>query len=179
MGFRLVSGVWLAICLSLQASADVVDAAPSGFHLRITHTVDASADRLYDTLIDVAAWWDGNHSWFGSAEGFSLTPEAGGCLCETRDGRSALHMTVSYVDPGHELHLSGGLGPLRTLGLTGQMSFRLKAVSATKTTLVHEYRVTGYSKDGLEGLADIVDRVQQGQMKRLVAHAVARAKKVD
>ncbi len=160
----------LLIVLSPVLKAEVVDKAELGFHIKVTLEINASHTDVYDQFLKVHEWWDGDHSWFGKADGFYIEPRAGGCFCEKADGkRSVLHMLVSYVDPGSEIKLLGGLGPLQGLGLHGAMSFKFEPISKDKTRLIHEYRVTGYTKGGLLKLADAVDAVQTLQVKRLQA----------
>ncbi|XOV86300.1 MAG: SRPBCC domain-containing protein [Pseudomonadota bacterium] len=128
-----------------------------------------SAAEAYAQFLRVNEWWDGNHSWFGRAEGFSIDPRAGGCFCEVAGERSHLHMTVSHVDPGVEVRMIGGLGPLQDLALQGAMVWRFEALPEGGTRIIHSYRVSGYLKDGLTGLAPAVDSVQGIQFSRLVA----------
>lgn len=168
--FRQCLALALLLATPLPATADVIDAAPTGFHIKTEKTVNATPEQVYAAFLDVHLWWDGEHSWFGDAANFRLEPRAGGCFCEISGDRSVLHMTVSYVDPGKEVRLLGGLGPLQSMGLSGAMVFRFETHEDKHTKIVHEYRVTGYAKEGLEGLAPVVDAVQTHQVSRLVAH---------
>lgn len=151
------------------AHADVVDAVDAGFHIRIETRIAATPEQTYRQFVRVQDWWDGDHSWFGDASGFSLEPRAGGCFCEVSGERSVMHMQVSYVDPGKEVRLIGGLGPLQPMGLHGAMSFKFEPDGVGATRVVHEYRVTGYAPDGLTELAKAVDAVQSHQVSRLKA----------
>ncbi len=163
----------LLIFLLLSAgsgNAEVMSSAPEGFEVRFTAEVaDVSAAQAYAQFLRVHEWWDANHSWFGTAEGFSIDPRAGGCFCEVSGDRSHLHMTVSHVDPGVEIRMIGGLGPLQDLALQGAMVWRFEALADGGTRVIHSYRVAGYLKDGLTGLASAVDSVQGIQFGRLVA----------
>ncbi len=159
----------LLAAFSAVLRAEVVDAGAGGFHLEIRREVSADPAAAWAQFLRVAEWWDGEHSWFGSAANFSLEPRAGGCFCEIDGERQVLHMTVSFVDPGVEMRLLGGLGPLQGMGLHGAMSFRFEPREGGGTTLVHSYRVSGYAKEGLEWLAPVVDSVQTGQLERLQA----------
>lgn len=127
--------------------------------------------RAYEALTDeVSAWWDPAHSHSGDAKNFSLDARAGGCFCERlpNDG-SVMHMQVVFADPGRLLRLVGGLGPLQGMGISGSMDFALEA-EGDGTRLRYRYVVSGYAPDGLEALADPVDRVQGGQLERLRAY---------
>ncbi len=78
-------------------------------------------------------------------------------------------MTVSYVDPGVEIRMVGGLGPLQMMGITGGMSWKFDSLAAGKTKITHRYQVTGYAKEGFAKLAPIVDSVQSSQLDALVS----------
>ena len=162
------------LCLLLVAPvggamAEVIDAADAGFHLEISREVAVTPAQAYAQFLRVHEWWDADHTWFGSAENLSIDPRAGGCFCERSGGREVLHMTVSYVDPGVELRMLGGLGPLQGMGLHGAMAWKFEAVDKGGTRIVHSYRVAGYASGGLRDLAAIVDRVQTGQVEGLRA----------
>ncbi|MGO4779332.1 hypothetical protein AB4084_28070, partial [Lysobacter sp. 2RAB21] len=100
------------------------------------------------------------------ASTLSIDPRAGGCFCEiSRDGKQqALHMTVSFVDPGKTLRLLGGLGPLQGMGLSGAMEFRLSAAKDGGTRIVLYYRAGGYSPDDLSKFVPVIDKVQGLQL---------------
>ena len=63
--------------------------------------------------------------------------------------------------------MNGGLGPLQGLGFQGNMSFRFLPTSESATTVILEYRVTGYDPDGLKPWAPIVDSVLRQQLESL------------
>jgi hypothetical protein len=73
------------------------------------------------------------------------------------------------VDPGKLLRLTGGLGPLQGMGLTGVLEFRLVPTDAGGTTITMFYRAGGYTPDDLSKLAPVVDRVQALQIGGLAA----------
>jgi hypothetical protein len=52
-------------------------------------------------------------------------------------------MTVVYADPGKLLRLTGGLGPLQNLAVTGVMTWKLTEAGG-KTTIEMSYKVGGY-----------------------------------
>jgi len=84
-------------------------------------------------------------------------------------GGSVRHMQVVFADPGKQLRLSGGLGPLQAMGVAGSMSFVLIA-QGEGTRLMYRYEVGGYTAGGLAALAGPVDQVQLGQLNRLKAY---------
>lgn len=157
------------ILSSSSVFAEVIRSAPDGFEVKVEMEVDANKAATYEQFLRVYEWWDGDHSWFGKASGFSLDARAGGCFCEVDGDKSVMHMQVSFVDPGNRVAMIGGLGPLQDLGLYGAMSWTFEPVSEEKTKVVHVYRVMGYYPDGLEELAVAVDQVQTIQVSRLAA----------
>lgn len=157
------------IALSSTASADVIAKGETGFNLRITSEVNVSPRQAYDQFLRVDEWWQESHSWFGSRKNFSLEAKAGGCFCEIQGEKQVLHMLVTFVNPGEEIKMVGGLGPLQMMGLHGGMSWRFESLeNGTGTRIVQTYNVSGWAPGGLLDLADIVDAVQTGQQKALV-----------
>ena len=75
-------------------------------------------------------------------------------------------MTVVYANAGKRLRLSGNLGPLQDMGVAGSMTFDLEPANG-KTRLELTYNVGGYSPNGLNQLAPLVDSVLLEQLTRL------------
>lgn len=156
------------LMLPLILNAEVIDKADQGFHLESKVTVNHSAEDAYQQFLKVGEWWNGDHSWFGSAENFSLEAKAGGCFCEVQGDQQVEHMRVVFVNPNKEMRWVGGLGPLQGMGLSGTMTWKFEADEDNKaTTITHSYVLHGYSKQGLKDLAEIVDKVQTEQLMRL------------
>ena len=149
--------------------ADVTAVSDVGFVSE--HVIELAADPVaaYVGLTSrIHEWWDAIHSYSGNAENFTLDARAGGCFCEALDnGGSVQHMQVVWANPGKGLRLSGGLGPLQTMGVAGSMSFDLEANDTGGTTLRYRYEVGGFTTGGLAALASPVDQVQFGQLQRL------------
>src|SRR5204863_72537 len=116
-------------------------------------------DRVYAALGEVGHWWDPSHTFSRDAANLSMELRAGGCFCERlKDGGSVQHLQVVYAAPGQGLRLRGALGPLRTEGVDGALSWRLKAgEGGTSVTL--SYVLGGYIRSGMEQWAPEVDRV--------------------
>ncbi len=137
----------------------------------VTHQLDlpGSPERIYRAITEeVSAWWDAAHSYSGSADDFTLDARAGGCFCETLpDGGSVEHMRVVMAAPGKLLRMTGGLGPLQSMGASGTMEFALAPGEAERTTLRFTYTVGGFVPDGLGAMAEPVDEVLAGQLGRL------------
>lgn len=155
-----------------SATAEVTMVAADGFVSEHMLVLPAAPARAYRALTDeVAAWWDASHSYSGEAANFSLDARAGGCFCEALpEGGSVEHMRVVFAQPGRLLRMQGGLGPLQGMGLGGSMTFELSPDENGGTILRYRYVVSGASISGLSELAEPVDGVQLGQLKRLAAY---------
>jgi uncharacterized protein YndB with AHSA1/START domain len=146
------------------AHAKVLDSRPTGLTVENSVTVAADSDAVWNALVKhVDEWWPKEHSWFGKDGKFRIDARAGGCFCENAGQREALHMTVSFADPGHLLRMLGGLGPLQGMGLSGVMEWRLQpAEGGTRITL--HYVAGGYTTEDLVKFAPVVDQVQGIQL---------------
>lgn len=165
---RLFGGAVVASAMLVApslAQAEVTDASATGFTIENRQLVPVDAATAWQALVhDIDRWWPKEHSWWGAESTLSVEPRAGGCFCESAGEREALHMTVTFVDPGRTLRLVGGLGPLQGMGLHGAMEFQLAPDDSGGTLVTLRYRVGGYSPDDLEKLAPVVDRVQGVQL---------------
>lgn len=166
---RSTPATFIALLLSAGAAqAEVTDKAATGFTSVHQLTIHAPPPEVYGALTEgIGRWWDAAHSYSGIATNFSMDARAGGCFCERLPGGGSVeHMRVVFADPGKMLRLHGGLGPLQSMGVTGAMSFTLSETDEG-TRLDYRYVVGGHSEDGLDMLAEPVDRVQLGQLQRL------------
>ena len=147
--------------------ADVIDSASNGFTVKVAIDVAAPAAKAYASIIDVASWWDPQHTFSGKASNLSLDAKAGGCFCETLpNGGSVRHLSVVFAAPGKMLRLNGGLGPMQDMGVAGSLTFALSE-AAGKTTIVLTYKVGGYLAGGLDAMAKPADGMLSGSMQRL------------
>jgi len=152
---------------SMRAPAEVVSAAPGGFAISDSVAIESDPQRVYDAIVrDIGSWWGPSHTYSGNSRNLSLEAAPGGCFCERWGAKGVRHMTVVYVDPGKRLRLSGGLGPLQDMGATGSMTFNLVPVDG-KTRLDLTYNAGGYSPEGFNRLAPVVDSVLLEQITRL------------
>ena len=182
MGRRWSWAISLLLCASV-AQAEVKDSAANGFTVENVREVPVDAATAWQALVaDVDRWWPKDHSWWGAESVLRIESEAGGCFCESAvDGdREALHMTVTYVEPGKLLRMVGGLGPLQGMGLHGALEWRFKE-TAGKSTVTLWSRAGGYTPDDLSKLAPVVDKVQAQQLGALADYlqAAAAEKKTD
>lgn len=166
---EVLTGVVLVLATAGPARAEIKDATASGFTLENAIQVPVEPMRAWKVLVgEVDRWWPKDHTWWGTEGALSIEPRAGGCFCERHGEQQALHMLVTFVDPGKLLRLTGGLGPLQGMGLSGALEFRL-APAASGTTITMYYRAGGYTPDDLSELAPVVDRVQALQLGGLAA----------
>ena len=169
-GSRTVIAV-LACGLATMVHPEVIDVTPSGFTLENTVEVPADTAATWRALVeDVGRWWPRDHTWWGADGELTIEPRAGGCFCERNGEQQALHLLVTFVDPGKLLRMTGGLGPLQGMGLHGALEFRLAANDNGGTSVTMYYRAGGYTPDDLSGFAPIVDQVQALQLAGLATH---------
>lgn len=164
-----VRRVVLAGVLTLPAAggarAEVKDATAGGFTLENTAHVPTDAMTAWKALVeDVDRWWPADHTWWGAEAELVIEPRAGGCFCERLGAQQALHMLVTFVDPGTLLRLTGGLGPLQGMGLHGVLEFRFAPADGGGTTITMFYRAGGYTPDDLSKFVPVVDKVQALQL---------------
>jgi len=94
---------------------------------------------------------------------------AGGCLCERIPaGGSVQHLRVEIVTPTR-IVLRGAMGPLKTEGLDGALSFTLTPAGAG-TSIEMRYAVGGFMAGGVDKIAAPVDGVIGGLLTRLAAY---------
>ena len=173
---RLVglAAVVAALMAAGAARADVVEANASGFQVKESVEIAVPADRVWDALGRIGAWWNPDHTWSKDAHNLRLELVAGGCLCEAlaNGTGAARHMSVIFVVPGKSAILEGTLGPLMFSGSSGHLVWSL-AEADGKTTLSQTYYVGGYIPGGFIKLAPAVDGVLADQLTRLKAYAEA------
>src|SRR5262245_50405917 len=176
--FRMLVAVcvWV-LAPSGSVQAEVKDATASGFTLENSVQVPTDAMATWRALVkDVDKWWPKDHSWWGAQSVLSIESRAGGCFCERSGAKQAQHMLVTFVEPGHLLRLTGGLGPLQGMGLHGALEFRLAPGDAGGTRVTMFYRAGGYTPDDLSKFASVVDKVQALQLDGLARYLSRRAR---
>jgi uncharacterized protein YndB with AHSA1/START domain len=166
LGLALV----LALAPTPALRADVIDASPTAFTVKTTAEIAALPAKVYETVVmRVGSWWAASHTWSGTPKNMSIEGKAAGCFCERlAGGGSVRHMTVLLAEPGKTLRMSGGLGPLQDMPVTGVLTLTF-APTTGGTRVEMTYAVGGFTKDGLAKLAPLVDGVLAEQVKRLKA----------
>jgi hypothetical protein len=148
--------------LSGGAHAAVLAAGEGGFTVHEEVEFAGTPAVAWQHLLDVGSWWAPAHTYSGKSSNLSITlgPGPGGCWCEKLDnGGFVRHMEVVLVMPQKTLRLSGGLGPLQPMGVSGALTFTLHSKTPGTTTVTADYSVAGYSREGLAQLANAVDGV--------------------
>lgn len=158
----------LSLLLPTPVAAQIVDRHADGFTLRYADTVEVGRGDVAMAIESVSAWWDGDHTYTGSAANLSLDPRVGGCFCEAMpDGSKFEHGRVTALDDDR-LVLEAPLGPLKGMATRAELTFSWpEAASVTHdgTGVVMVFVVEG---PGLGAFADAVDQVMRGQHARLL-----------
>lgn len=165
--------------LSVPAVAKVASVSDRGFVVQQVVEVSVAPDEAWATLIKPSEWWDSNHTWSGDAANLSIEPRAGGCFCEVLPNKtspraaprgSVEHMRVVYIEQERVLRMVGALGPLQGEALNGTMTIQLKPEGeGSRTQILLEYVVGGYSRSAFEKLAGSVDGMLGEQLKGYVS----------
>lgn len=165
--------------LSVPAVAKVASVSDRGFVVQQVVEVSVAPDEAWATLIKPSEWWDSNHTWSGDAANLSIEPRAGGCFCEVLPNKtspraaprgSVEHMRVVYIEQERVLRMVGALGPLQGEALNGTMTIQLKPEGeGSRTQILLEYVVGGYSRSAFEKLGGSVDGMLGEQLKGYVS----------
>ncbi len=162
--------MFLSVVFAAFANAEVTDAGAGGFTTVSEVTIAASGEDVWRAAIDdVGLWWSSDHTISGDAGRLSITAIPQGCFCERfAEDAGVVHMTVTMVNPGVLIRLTGGLGPLGLMGVSGNMTWEFEATDAgTRVRLT--YAVGGYREGGLDSTAGPVDFVLAEALARLKA----------
>ncbi len=156
------------------ARADVVVATAGGFVVRSAVVVPASPAQAWKQFVAVASWWNKDHTFSGNSGNLYLRTSPGGCMCERLPGGGFVeHLHVVYADKGRMLRLSGALGPLQGMGVSGAYTVEFKTRGA-QTEVVGTYVINGFDTQGLDKIAPVVDQVLSGQLQGFAAKLTTR-----
>ncbi len=152
-------------------TAEVTDAATGGFTSVNEVIIDAGRmETWFAAVNDIGQWWSSAHTISGEASRLSIDAKPQGCFCETLgDAAGVVHLTVTMVNPGVLLRMTGGLGPLGLLGAGGNMLWEF-ADAESGTQVRFTYAVGGYRPGGLDEFAEPVDYVVGEALRRLKAY---------
>jgi hypothetical protein len=167
--------IWMmlaAMIAGAPAQAKVVSSSANGFEISHGFETGMTANEIYALFGQPSRWWSSDHTYSGDARRLKMTLQPGGCFCETLpNGGGIHHLRVTYVDPGKRVVLEGGLGPLLYEAVAGVMDVQIKPRAAGGSTIILNYRASGFAKGGADKLAPLVDSVLGSQMTRLAAVA--------
>lgn len=163
----------LVALMPLPAAAEVAASSDAGFVSHNVAEVSASPAEAWAMLVRPGEWWNGEHSYSGSAANMTIEPVAGGCFCEAIPAANGVaagqieHMRVVYIDPRvRTLRLAGALGPLQSEALTGALTMTVEA-SGMGSKITWDYVVGGYARFAMGEIAPAVDGVVAEQLSRL------------
>jgi hypothetical protein len=158
------------------AVAEITRSNEVGFTSRHEAVVEATPKEVWLALISPAGWWQSAHTWSGDAKNLKLTPQAGGCFCETipevdEAARFTLegsveHMRVVQAYPEQALRMVGALGPLQSEPVTGVLTIAISKVDQG-TRIVWEYNVGGAMRYDVPAISKSVDGVIGAQLNAL------------
>ena len=157
----------LILFTATASQAEVTEVSEQHFVISINTTIDVPSSKVYEQFIDIGEWWQDSHTWFGDATKMTIEAKAGGCFCERNGEQQALHMTISQINPGKSIHMTGGLGPLSSLAVNGYMTWTFEVTEDNTTSLKLNYRVTGFVNQKTEDWAKAVDGVLMQQVGNL------------
>ena len=182
----LLSGV-LGVTFTPSSLANVNYADSSGFSITNVSESHAPTEEVYSHFIqNVDMWWPKDHTWWKGT--LRIDEQAGGCFCETSNTSSAAHMQVSYIEPNKKVVMTGGLGPLQEMGLTGALTWEFSSVGKRvsshenkkskplpKTKVTLTYHASGNihfngqraTDEDAANLVKVVDKVQAQQLSAL------------
>lgn len=166
---HLLAGILLAGDAT-PALSEVLDADASGFTVRHEVVVNAPRAEVWHAAVNgVGNWWNADHTVGGDASRLHIEARPLGCFCERLAGDDGVvHLLVTTVSSGVMLRLTGGLGPLGLMGVSGNMTWEF--FDADRGTRVRfTYAVGGYRDGGLFELAAPVDGVITEALERLKA----------
>ena len=157
----------LALLLAAPSNAAIVGADSHGFELRHGIDLPVPPAQALASFAQYGAWWSKEHTYSGDASRLTLQLRPGGCLCERLDGGGGVeHMRVAYYQPGKQIVLTGGLGPLLFEATTAVMDVRVaKTPAGSRLTL--NYRAAGFARGNGTAMAAGVDQVLREQVERL------------
>lgn len=176
---RLVSGASSAAVLAVvvilggsRADAELIDSDPAGFTIAHEVLVHADPDKVWKAAVEgIGSWWDDSHTIGGNAATMYIDARPMGCFCESLGGDGGVvHMTVTFVNPKVMLRLTGGLGPLGLMGVSGNMTWEFFDDDGG-TRVRFTYAVGGYRPGGLDEIAVPVDKVIGEALQRLRSYA--------
>ncbi|MAP96266.1 MAG: ATPase [Ponticaulis sp.] len=163
------------LLISPLAQADVVNATPDGFELKLTRSSNIEALDQYERIFDIADWWSSAHTWSGDAASLSLTSrDVGGQWRESWANGDVEHGRIiasGFLGGKFMVRFDAPLGPLQGMGVQSVLTMEVQEVSEIEGTseVTFTYFVTGADFQALNQIAPVVDGVLSEQIDRLVS----------
>jgi uncharacterized protein YndB with AHSA1/START domain len=156
---------------SVAASAEVLNAEHTGFTISNEVIIDASREDVWRAAIhEVGAWWNPDRTVSGDASRLRISAKPQGCFCEDfGNDTGVVHLVVTMVNPAVVLRLTGALGPLGLMGVSGNMTWEFEDANGG-TRVKFTYAVGGYRAGGLDAISVPVDYVIGEALARMKAH---------
>ena len=157
-----------AFAAATPATAEIVSQGPNAFHVRHEVNLVIPADEAYELLVNPATWWHPDHTYSGDSANMRMDLRRGGDFMERLPdtGGWVKHMEIAQVQPGEQVVMTGGLGPLVFQGANGTMVWTVEEAGAG-SRLTLDYQVYGFPKGNGTEWAGPVDFVLGEQVKRL------------
>jgi hypothetical protein len=160
------TGALGALALAGAARADVAQQWDGGFTLKSVVQVAAKPDRAYAALGEIGRWWANDHTYSGKAANLTTALKAGACWCEAWAGGGVEHGRVLLASPPlGTLRYDAALGPLQGMGVTGRLTYEIKAKDAG-AEVVQTYTVSGGPAGLAKQIAGGVDAVMSEALAR-------------
>ena len=162
---RTLSAALAVMLMATGASAEVVSRTADGFVLRYEVAVETTPDDAWVAVGEVGRWWNGAHTYSGTATNMTLPLQVGGCLCEAlADGTIFEHGRVTRADPQAGVAIDAPLGPLKGKATRADLDLTW-ANEGRGLKLAMTFTVEG---PGLGAFAGPVDGVMGDQFARWV-----------
>ena len=160
----IIAGMLL---FTATAQAAVADSSPGGFTIKIVVNAQGAPADVYRKFVhDIGNWWEPIHTYSHDAHNLSIDDKPMGCWCEKLpDGGGVQHMETIFAMPGKLIRFSGAIGPMQAMAAVGSMSVEFKPVEGG-TAVELTYALGGYSPQGFDKIAPIIDMVLTTQITR-------------
>lgn len=165
---KRVAPMLVTLLLSTGAWAEVSDVTESGFLITQRRELPARVPDFTKAVASVQDWWSETHTYSRKAANLRIDARPGGCFCETWEGGAVEHARVIYVGPD-AIRLSGALGPLQPMAVTGVLSIAAGDPQG-KPSVVITYRVGGMTAEALKRWPPLVDAMMSQTADHLAAY---------
>lgn len=168
---RIILVAAATMLLSSPALAKVIAQSPSGFAIAQEADLTVTPQQAFEDFVAIGKWWDMDHSYTHDGGNMHMDVRQGGAWYETLPGGGFVtHLSIVQAAPGERLVMSGGLGPLAFMGVTGALTVTF-AKTEHGTHVKLSYAVGGFDPGEFKALSKGVDGVWTTQVARYQAFA--------